>query len=379
MRANVFTDKALERYAGRFVWLAVDTEKADSANFMAKYPINVWPTLLIVDPRKEQIALRYVGGATVPQLEKLLNDGARQYGAKSQTASDKLMIEADQLAGQRKSADAAKLYARAIDQAPKQWSRLGRAAESYTFTAYDAHDDQSCVDAAVRLLPALTGTVSGANVASTGLGCATELDEKAANRTALIEKLEKATRAALDNPKIPLSGDDRSGLYDSLVSAREAMKDDAGAQALREQWAAFLEGVAAKAKTAEQRAVYDSHRVSVYIDLKTPEKAIPMLEQSERDFPNDYNPPARLGLIYRTMKVYDKALAAYDRALKLAYGPRKVSIMRGRADTLAAKGDKEGAQAAMKETISFARSLPESQRSDRTIAALEKRLTELTQ
>ncbi|MGZ4780248.1 MAG: tetratricopeptide repeat protein, partial [Thermoanaerobaculia bacterium] len=192
-------------------------------------------------------------------------------------------------------------------------------------------------------------------------------------------KLERATRAALDNPKIPLSGDDRSGLYDSLVSAREAMKDDAGAQAMREQWAAFLESVAAKAKTAEQRAVYDSHRVSAYIDLKTPEKAIPMLEQSERDFPNDYNPPARLGLIYRTMKEYDKALAAYDRALELAYGPRKISIMRGRADTLAAKGDKQGAQAAMKETITFAKSLPESQRSDRTIAALEKRLTELTQ
>ncbi|MGZ7040701.1 MAG: tetratricopeptide repeat protein [Thermoanaerobaculia bacterium] len=379
MRANVFTDKALERYAGRFVWLAVDTEKADSANFIAKYPINVWPTLLIVDPRKEQIALRYVGGATVPQLEKLLDDGARQYGAKSQTASDKLMIEADQLAGQRKSADAAKLYARAIAQAPKQWSRLGRAAEAFTFAAYDAHDYQGCADAAIRLLPALTGTVSGANVASTGLGCATELDEKSANRTPLIEKLERATRAALDNPKIPLSGDDRSGLYDSLVSAREAMKDDAGAQAMREQWAAFLESVAAKAKTAEQRAVYDSHRVSVYIDLKTPEKAIPMLEQSERDFPNDYNPPARLGLIYRTMKEYDKALAAYDRALELAYGPRKISIMRGRADTLAGKGDKEGAQVAMKETITFAKSLPESQRSDRTIAALEKRLTELTQ
>ena len=377
MRANVFTDKALERYAGRFVWLAVDTERTDSANFLAKYAINVWPTLLIVDPRKEQIALRYAGGATVPQLEKLLNDGARQYSAKSQTASDKLMIEADQLAGQRKSGDAAKLYARAIDHAPKHWSRMGRAAESFAFTSYDAHDYQGCADMAVRLLPELAGTVSGANVASVGLSCATELDEKAATRTVLIERLEKATRAALDNPKIALSGDDRSGLYESLVSAREAMKDEPGAHAMRENWAAYLEGVAAKAKTAEQRAVYDSHRVSVYLALNTPEKAIPLLEQSERDFPQDYNPPARLGLIYRTMKEYDKAIAAYDRALKLAYGPRKISIMRGRADSFAGKGDKEGAQAAMKETIAFAKSLPESQRSDRTIAALEKRLTEI--
>jgi tetratricopeptide (TPR) repeat protein len=113
--------------------------------------------------------------------------------------------------------------------------------------------------------------------------------------------------------------------------------------------------------------------------LKTPEKAIPMLEQSERDFPKDYNPPARLGLVYRTMKKYDEAIAAYDRALELGYGPRKVAIMRGRADSLAEKGDKEAARQAMQETISYAKSLPEPQRSERTIASLEKRLSELAQ
>jgi len=379
MRANVFTDKALERYAGRFVWLAVDTENSSNADFLTTYPINVWPTLLIVDPRKEKIALRYLGGATVPQLRKLLTDGERLSGTKPQIASDKLMIEADQLAAEKKNAEAARLYARAIDQAPKNWSRLGRAAEALEFSTYMAQDYQGCVDAAVRLLPKLEGTASGANVAAVGLGCATELDAKAPNRTSLIETLEKATRAARDDPKIPLSGDDRSGLYESLVSAREALKDENGAHALREQWATFLEGVAAKAKTAEQRAVYDSHRLSVYLDLKTPEKAIPMLEQSERDFPKDYNPPARLGLVYRTMKKYDEAIAAYDRALKLAYGPRKIAIMRGRAESLAEKGDKETARNAMMETLAFAKSLPVGQRSDRTIASLEKRMTELAQ
>ena len=374
MRANVFTDKALERYAGQFVWLAIDTENPANAKFLAKYPVNVWPTLFVIDPAKEQVALRYIGGATVPQLTKLLNDGAKLSGTAPQSASDKLLVEADQLAVQKKSAEAEKLYLKAVADAPKNWSRLGRAAESLTFVASDAKDYKQCVDSAIELLPRLTGTVSGANVAATGLSCASELQDAAS-----IEKLEKATRAALDNPKIPLSGDDRSGLYDSLVSAREAVKDEAGAHALREQWAAFLEHEAKTAKTPEQRAVYDSHRVGVYLDLKTPEKAIPMLEQSERDFPKDYNPPARLGLIYREMKEYDKAIAAYDRALKLAYGPRKISIMRGRADTLAMKGDKEAAREAMKQTIAYAKSLPDEQQNPRTIAALEKRLTELQQ
>ena len=378
MRANVFTDKALERYAGRFVWLAIDTENSSNANFLAKYPINVWPTLLVIDPKTEQIALRYAGGATVPQLEKLLNDGARLSGTAPQSAPDKMLVEADRLSAQKKWSEAEKLYLQAITDAPKSWSRLGRAAEGLIFAAYFAEDYRPCVEAATGLLPRVKGTVSGANVAAMGLACATELDENATNRTTLITDLEKATRTALDNPKIPLSGDDRSGLYESLASARDAMKDEAGAHAVREQWAAFLEQQAAKAKTAEQRAVYDSHRVTVYMDLKTPEKAIPMLEQSARDFPADYNPHARLGLIYRTMKMYDEALVEYDRALKLAYGPRKISIMRGRADTLAAKGDKEAAREAMQQTIAYAKSLPAEQVTPRAIAALEKRLTELT-
>src|SRR5262249_29150610 len=152
------------------------------------------------------------------------------------------------------------------------------------------------------------------------------------------------------------------------------LKDEEGARKLREEWASMLEGEARKAKTADARAVYDSHRLTAYLDLKEPERAIPMLEQSERDLPNDYNPPARLGLAYRTMGKYDEALAAYDRALKKVYGPRKITVLRGKADTYALKGDKESAKRTIEEAIRYADSLPEGQRSDATIAALKKKL-----
>ena len=111
--------------------------------------------------------------------------------------------------------------------------------------------------------------------------------------------------------------------------------------------------------------------------LGTPEKAIPMLEQSERDFPDDYNPPARLALAYKELKEYDKALAASDRALARVYGPRKITVLRARADIYTAKGDKEGAKRTIQEAIAYAKSLPDGQRSERTIAALEKRLETL--
>jgi|SRR5581483_773520 len=369
MRAFVFTDKALARYAGQFVWLAVDTENPVNAGFLRKYPISVWPTMLVVDPKKEQVALRYAGGATVPQLEKLLGDGARAVrGAGSR--ADAALARGDRLANEGKHAEAAKAYEEAIAAATKGWSRLGRAAESLSYSLLQSHDYAKCADETLKLYPRVRGTYSAFNVAANGLSCASDLEQHGAT----FEALEKAARETLDDPKIPLSADDRSGLYETLIGAREAVKDEAGAHTLREQWAAFLEGEAAKAKTPEQRAVYDSHRLTVYIDLYQPERAIPMLEQSQRDFPNDYNPPARLGLAWRMMGKYAMALAAYDRALAMAYGPRKITIYQGEVTTYAAKGDKDGARRTLGEAIQYAESLPEGQRSERTIASLKKRL-----
>ena len=194
-----------------------------------------------------------------------------------------------------------------------------------------------------------------------------------------VVKLTFAKGASLDDPKIDLSGDDRSGLYQSLIDARHAANDLLGEQKLKEDWLAFLEAEAGRAKTAEQRAVYDPHRLSAYIDLGMPEKAVPMLEQTERDFPDDYNPTARLAAAYKAMGDYDKALAASDRAMKKVYGPRKLQVYRTRADIFIAKKDTEAARKTIQEAIAYAKSLPVGQRSDRSIAALEKKLTEITQ
>src|SRR5436305_10841136 len=245
MKAYVFTDKSLERYAGQFVWLAIDTENGRNTKFLAKYPIQVWPTLMVIDPKKEIVALKYAGGATVPQLRKLLDDGRRVLEGHS--PADEAIVRAARLANEGKHAEAAAAYEEAIHAAPKNWSRLGRAAESLMFALYSAHDYDHCAMEALQLYPRVKTTYSAANVASMGLACASE---KPDNRAAF-DTLEKATRETLDNPKIPLSGDDRSGLYETLISAREAVKDEEGALKLRNDWATFLEGEAKKAKTAE--------------------------------------------------------------------------------------------------------------------------------
>jgi tetratricopeptide (TPR) repeat protein len=375
MQAFVFTDKRLERYAGQFVWLQVDIDNAKNAAFLSKYPTPGIPTLLVIDPKSEKVAMRYMSGATVPQLIKLLDDAKRTVRTDQPISADALLLSADSLASAGKNDEALKMYEQALAKAPKKWSRLGRASESYITALAMAHGEgERCASEALKRYAQLRGTMSAANVAATGLSCASDIEEKSAKRDELIAALEKATREALADDGIPMSGDDKSMIYQTLIAARQTMKDDAGAKALTQEWSSFLDGEAAKAESPEERTVYDPHRLGAYIDLGTPEKAIPMLEQSEKDFPSDYNPPSRLAAAYKAMKKYDEALAASERALKNVYGPRKVTMLRNRADIYLAKGDKDAARKTLQQAIDYADSLPKGQRNESTVAGLKKKL-----
>src|SRR5262249_59441075 len=67
MRSYVFSDPTLATLADRFVWLAMDTEKDSSAEFLGKYPIEVWPTFFIVDPGDGAVAGRRRGSMALHQ------------------------------------------------------------------------------------------------------------------------------------------------------------------------------------------------------------------------------------------------------------------------------------------------------------------------
>ena len=377
MKAYVFTDASLDRYAGRFVWLSVNTEDAKNAAFLKQYPIPALPTMIVLDAKRDSVALRYVGGATAEQVRKLLTDAEKTYRARGQSTADTLLAKADQLASANKNADAAKTYDEAIAAAPRTWKSFGRASESLLFAYSMAGNNELCAERALALYPRVKGTPSAPNVASTGLSCAASLDKKHEKRVEMLRVLQSATQETFANTKIVISDDDRSGLYLALIDGADATGDDEAVVKLKHEWSSFLEEAAARAKTPDQRTVYDSHRVSAYLDLGTPEKAIPMLEQSERDFPDDYNPPARLALAYKAMKEYDKALAASDRALARVYGPRKILVLTVRADIYAEKGDKKAAKETVAQALEVAKALPDGQRSEGRIKSLEKRLASM--
>ena len=373
MKAYVFTDKALQRHAGQFVWLSLDVEKAQNAPLKKKYGADALPMFFVVDPKTEKVVLRWVGGATVPQLQKILADGRAAFKGTGRGVEE-VLSRADRFYADAAYAKAVPEYREALRLAPSGWGRRARATESRLYALYQTKDWAGCAKAARDAFPQLERTSSAANVAASGLSCALELPATDPARGELVQSLAAASRKVIASGRKDLAADDVSAVYEMLASEREGAKDEAGSKKVLRERAAFLEAAAARAKTADARAVFDSHRLGTYLELGEPERAVPMLQASERDLPDDYNPPARLAIAYKAMKKYDDALAASDRALAKAYGPRKLGFLQTRADIYKEMGDAAAARRTIEEAVRLAESLPEGQRSDRTIAALKKKL-----
>jgi len=171
-----------------------------------------------------------------------------------------------------------------------------------------------------------------------------------------------------------LMADDRSSLFESEEGARRARGDLAAARATALRWTAFLEEEAGRAATPEARAVFDSHRLSAYLALGEPERAIPMLEQSARDFPRDYNPPARLAVAYLAMREPWKALEHARRASSLVYGPRTLRVLLTRAEAEARVGDAHAARVTLARAEKLVNELPPAQfNASMSIAIASKR------
>jgi tetratricopeptide (TPR) repeat protein len=207
-----------------------------------------------------------------------------------------------------------------------------------------------------------------------GVFLAVQMPAESAGRAQYLQTLETAARDALADESLDIAADDRSGVYGAVITAREDAKDTAGVQEWTARWADFLDTAAAKAPTPEARAVFDSHRLSAALDLGRPERVVAALQQSERDLPQDYNPPARLATAYKAMKDWDAALAASDRALAKAYGPRRIGMLQTRADIYKGRGELDAARKTLTDALREAEAMPTGQRNENTIAALKKKI-----
>ncbi len=371
MRANVLPDVRRTRLAGRFVWLSIDTEQPRNAVFLERFPIQSYPTFLVIDPRSEEPLLKWLGSASAKQLEKLLADARRQ----GRSGPEAILARADRAQAEGRVDDAVPAYLQALARAGPRWSLRPRAVESLVLALSSAGQQQGCAQAARDEAPRLPRGASFANAVATGLGCALAAPADALWRPGALSALEPLAREAVALPG--LLADDRAGLFDALVDARGVAGDERGAHAIALRWWAFLEDDGRRARTAEARAALDGMRVAAARACADPARALPALEASEKELPADYNPPARRAALLLDLGRLDEARAAAERALRLAYGPRKLKLYQLAVKVLERQGDRAALAAALDEALAFASTLPTPQRDDRVLAALHARRDQL--
>ena len=375
MRAFVFTDPALTSRAGQFVWLELNVDDERNAAHRERLALEALPTFYVLNPVDESVVMQRVDGMTVAEMGSFLDEArAAATGMAPSSPAEAALLRADRLNGEGKKADAATAYREALAASPTAWPPYGRAAVALLFLQQSLKEEAKCLAQAREALPRLGGSPASVGVARSGLDCALGLGKDDAGRAAAIVEMEAATRKTVADASLAAAADDISTSYLSLIEARKDAADAAGARKDAEAWAAFLEAQAAAAKTPEQRAVFDSHRLSAYLELQQPERAIPMLQESEKDLPGDYNPPSRLAVAYMAMKKPDEALAASNRALPKVSGPRRVQVLQRRSDIFAARGDAAASREALEQALACAKALPAGQRSEGQIRALEKKL-----
>ncbi len=373
MRATVLRDPALVKMAGRFVWLDIDTEKEGNAGFLEKFPIEVWPTFLVIDQVTEKPVLKWLGTATADDLVRLLVDGERAVKGGAGEGADALLARGDRENGAGRTAEAVALWEKALAAGGPNWPRRSRTLESLVIGLQASGEPRRCAEVALAEAPGMARGQSFANVVSLGLACANDADAPWARGAAA--SLEPLAAEAVKLPGV--LADDRAGLYDALAAARTKAGDEKGARARTEEAWKFLVAERAAGKTPEARTMLDSWIVGAAMDLHDPGRAVPLMAESEKAAPKDYNPPFRLAILYLELERTDEALSANGRALALAYGPRKIRVLTQRSSILEAKGDGAGARKAIEEAIAYAGTLPKAQQNPRTVQRLEARLKKL--
>ena len=360
MKEGVFTRPTFSAFEKDVVFASVDTEKAKSDAFLKKFPVEVWPTLLFIDPVKETVVLKWLGSADELQMQALLEAARGGPGT---------LRDADDALSAGNMGIAAEKYKAALDAGDVK----ARTVLSMLSAMTMAKQYEPCARTATEQLPIFTNAQERVGAITWGLGCAVDMPDGRAKSTIVDTLVREGTKA------LPLEGvlpDDTSGLYEVLVTEREAAKDEAGAQKVAAEWFTFLEGQAKKAATPAARAAFDPHRVSAALGSKQAEKMVEPLMLSEKEFPKDYNPPARLAIIYREMGKLDDSLTAIDRALgKCKDGPRKLRLYDTKASNQDKKGDAAGKKKTIEEAVKYAKKLPKTQVSEKRIAALEAQLT----
>jgi tetratricopeptide (TPR) repeat protein len=367
MQEYVLTKEKLGSLVERFVFLSIDTERETNAEILRTLTLSAWPTFYVLSPREPfEVRARWVGGASVGQFARFLADGERAEelaGSGGAAAGEPLalLVKADALAASGDFRGAAAAYGEALRAAPRDWARRSDTLVARASALRKGGQPETCADMANGERPGASDPVSLADFAANLLACAGALPESD-KRVARTRKSVVQMLAPLCEQGHPdFTPDDRGDACGTLIEARESLKDSAGAQKALRTRLALLEA-AASGVPDDVAVMYDFAQTETLVKLGRGTEAVALLEARERALPDNYNPPHYLARVHRALKRWDEGLAAIDRALRLAYGPRRAGLMTLKVELLRNAGRRDEARRALEEQLRLYRELPEGQK-----------------
>jgi tetratricopeptide (TPR) repeat protein len=351
MRSFVLSDPRLRQLESQYVFAAVNSEHEVNAAFVRLHPISAWPTFLVFAPgdaADAQPKLVWAGTTTAPELVDLLRAAAaapRQEADSVQVASTLVARGNHAGAIAVASVEFARLAELARTGAAEVRGRRARIMELLAAAYQGAGKREDLIRFAASVGDEPPST-SLATVLVLALGSFSKV-------TGLTEEMHRVRAKAIALAQgDALLVDDRSSLYEALVEAgAEGAAREADTRALATRWVELLERAAEATQSPSARAVFDAHRVLAYLALGQPARAVPMLERSERDLPDDYNPPARLARVLLEMGKLEEADAAVTRALAKVSGPRELRVAGLAADIAIRRGAPLRALAALERAV----------------------------
>ena len=373
MKTTVFTDPSLTTDASRFVFVALDTDREENAAAVAKYPLSAWPTFYVVGP-DESVLARFVGAASLAQWKAFLDDGAKAVAGVDGAA--KHLLAAERAIAVKDLATAETELTAAIESAPAGWVRKPDALTSLVHTKRKRKDAAGCLATAEKYLDETGAAASATDFVGISLDCAKDAGDPARAavfRERAITRLQKL----LDDPAAQLSADDRSDAMVYLRDVLEAVGRKPEAINLAEKQRQFLEDQIPKARSPLAAMTFNFQLAGAYIYLGRPLEAVPALEASAKALPHEYDPAARLGWVYQEAGQLAEAATWTDKAIALAYGPRKASLLARRADIAATQGDPALEKKLRTEIVALWESLPPGQANPDALAKAKAALAKL--
>ncbi|HKB75690.1 MAG TPA: thioredoxin family protein [Myxococcales bacterium] len=378
MQRFVFPDPGLRPVKDAVVWLSIDGENPKNNAFLDRFPLDAWPTFLVIEPRGERVVGRWIGAASVNDFRGFVQEGARAAGKEKPDAATAELHKGFEARARGDFAAAASAYRKALELTrkddPARPERLVLLSMAL-LRSKAPEAARECAQLGLREMDRTGETSIATDFLSAVGGCGERLPSADPLATELRAKSIARLQRLIGGADVPLSVDDRSDAQANLMELLDLSGRHEEAVQVARARAKLLEEAAAGAPDATMASTFDAHRTDTYLYLKEPQKAEELLAGREKEMPGDYNPPARLARVLLEQKKLADAEAAVDRALsKMTRGQRRIGVLGLKARIL----EKEGkpTAAVVQEQLEVVRELPRTQRSPELEAQLQKKLAE---